>query len=146
MDKQEVYQLLKLILSRIEAKSFVWRLDGTVNLLVQAIEVIPGDLDISTNEKGMEVFANALSEYVKSKGYNENIGNYQLICEVNGLEVEINTYGDRKFDKFKHIEYKNWRGLNLPILPLKQAKEFYKLIGREKKEKLISEHLLKITE
>ncbi len=103
MDKQEVYQLLKLILSRIEAKSFVWRLDGTVNLLVQAIEVIPGDLDISTNEKGMEVFANALSEYVKSKGYNENIGNYQLICEVNGLEVEINTYGDRKFDKFKHI-------------------------------------------
>ena len=42
------------------------------------------------------------------------------------------------FDKTKII---SWKNLQIPILPLENAKEFYKMINRKEKVELINKYL-----
>lgn len=128
-------------MDKLSGKEFVWRLEGSANLMIQGMGVSIQDLDITTNDEDIGVFRDALNEFIVEDCLSERINGRTLICNINGFEVEVNSYGDRgknMFDKTKRIE---WEGLDVPVLPLEDAREFYRLIGREKKVKLIGDFL-----
>ena len=82
-----------------------------------------------------------MKKYIVKDFFNQKINGRSLVCDINGFEVEINSYGDRKLDMFDKAEKISWNNLQVPILPLKYAKKFYELINRKEKVDLISEYL-----
>ena len=99
------------------------------------------DLDIATNNEGIEIFRNALKKFIVKDFFSQKINGRSLVCDINGFEVEINSYGDRELDMFDRTEKILWNDLQIYILPLEYAKKFYELIDRKEKVALISKHL-----
>lgn len=141
MEEKDVQEILKIILDCLQGKEFVWRLEGSANLKIQGIDVSIGDLDITTNDEGIGIFRNTLKKFIVKDFFSQKINGLSLICNICGFEVEINSYGDRKFDMFDKIEKITWKGLQIPILPLEYAKIFYELINRKEKVDLIAKYL-----
>ena len=141
MKEEDIYKLLKFIVQRLEGIDLDWRLDGSVNLLVQGIDLQPNDLDIATNDKGLEVFSSQFDEFISEEKLGMKFQGRSLLLEINGLEVEINSYEDDDLRKLNRIEYLSWKDLILPVLHLKEAEKFYKKIEREKKVKMIVDKL-----
>ena len=141
MDEQNIKEILQIIIDSLQGKEFIWRLEGSANLKIQYIDVSVRDLDITTNDDGIKIFKNALKEYVVKDFFSQKINGYSLVCDINGFEVEINSYGDRKLDMFDKTEKISWNNFQIPILPLKHAKKFYELINRKEKVDLISRYL-----
>ncbi len=133
--------LVKILDSLEEYGNIIWRLEGSANLLVQGVPTQVRDLDITTNEEGIKVFRKALEEFVVKDFYNEHIHAHSLICNMDGVEVEINVYDRKELNMFNNIEDVIWEGLNLPVLPLESSKRFYELIGRKEKVNLILTYL-----
>ena len=112
-------------LSRIEGK---WRLDGSVNLLVQGMKVNPKDIDIAADD-----LVSVRKNFDVKKDYFSKERNCQTIeLEIEGVAVEINFYIDERamFDKIEEVEYK---GATFKVLPLKYAQMFYEIIGRKER-------------
>ena len=141
MNEKEIKEVLGIILNALQRKKFIWRIEGSVSLMIQGVNTPFQDLDITTNNEGIEMFREKLKDYIIKDFFSEKIKGYSIICKINNFEVEINSYGDRKeqfFDKHKTIE---WEGLMLPILPLEYSKKLYEAIGRKDKVELISDYL-----
>jgi len=141
MKETEILQILKLITDRLKDKEVTWRIDGSANLLVQGVEVNVNDLDITADDA--YVFSDVLKEFVVKEFYNEKIKAKSVVCDINSKEVEINCYDNKELNMFNKIETIEWNDLRIPVLPLLDAKEFYKLIDRKDKIELIEKHLNK---
>jgi hypothetical protein len=141
MKTQDIYEVLKIIFDVLKWKNVIWRLDGSVNLIVQGVNTQAKDVDIDTTLEGMDIFENAFKKYITKDFYSEKNKCRILIFDINWFEVEINSYGDRKRDMWDKIKIINWQGLDVPIIPLKYAKIFYQLINRQEKVDLINEYL-----
>jgi len=141
MDEQNIKEILQIIIDSLQGKEFIWRLEGSANLKIQYIDVSVRDLDITTNDDGIKIFKNALKEYVVKDFFSQKINGLSLACDINGFEVEINSYGDPRLDMFDKTKKILWKNLQVPILPLEYAKKFYELINRKEKVDLISKHL-----
>ncbi len=141
MEEENLKEILKIILDSIRNEEFIWRLEGSANLRIQGVDVSINDLDITTNQEGIEIFRRVLKDFIVEDFFSEKVRGQSLICKIEGFEVEINCYGDRDKNYFEEIEIIEWQGLTIPILPLKYALEFYRSIGREEKVKLIMNYL-----
>jgi|TARA_Y100000310_G_C20142743_1_gene560995 hypothetical protein len=141
MDEQNIKEILQIILDSLQGKEFVWRLEGSANLRIQGVEVSVQDLDITTNNEGIEIFRSTLKKYIVKDFFSQKINGRSIICDINNFEIEINSYGDRELDMFDKTEKILWNDLKIPILPLEYAKKFYELINRKEKVGLISKHL-----
>ena len=98
-------------------------------------------MDITTNNVGNVIFRNILKEFIVKDFFNQKISRNSLFCDINGFEVEINSYQNEELlmlDKTKKIL---WNDLQIPITPLEDAKKFYELINRKEKVYLISKYL-----
>ncbi len=142
MDEKNIKQILTIILDKLQGKKFIWRVEGSANLRLQGVEVNVNDLDITTNEEGINIFREALKEYIIKDFFSNKINGNSIICNVNNFEIEINYYGDRELNMFEKNKIVVWNNLEIPILPLKYAKKFYELINREEKVKLIEKYLV----
>ena len=143
MEERDIYEILKIILSKIKGKKFIWRLEGSSNLKLQGVPISVHDLDIATDAEGIKIFREMLQEYIIKDSYREDILSDALLLDIRGFEVEIlNRKPDKKrlnmFDKIKII---TWRGFALPVLPLVYALEFYKSVERTDKINIIEEYL-----
>lgn len=141
MDEQNINDILQIILDSLQGKEFIWRLEGSANLKIQGVEVLVQDLDITTNDEGIEIFRNALKKYIVKDFFSQKINGHSIVCDINNFEIEINSYGDRELDMFDKDEKILWNDLKIPILPLEYAKKFYELINRKEKVDLISKYL-----
>ena len=141
MDDKDLKNVLSVVLNAVNAIDFLWRLEGSANLRVQGVEVKVNDLDITTTKEGIAFFRKALKDFIVNDFFKESIGASSLVFDIKGFEVEVNAYEDDNLGMFDKIELINWKGFELPVLPLPYAKKFYELIGREEKVKLISEYL-----
>ncbi|MGM0439296.1 MAG: hypothetical protein ACQEP3_02595 [Patescibacteria group bacterium] len=140
MDETKAYKLLEIILEKIP-ENVRWHLDGSVNLLIQGVDLKPNDLDVTTDDKGIEVFRDVFNNFIVEDEYGEKVSGRTLRLELEEEEIEINSYEDKRLSKFDSVVEINWKDLKLPILPLKEAKDFYKQIKREEKVKLITNFL-----
>ncbi len=143
MKEDELKKILRIILSHISNTKVIWRLDGSCNLLVQGIVCTPNDCDIIVSKKSFLIFTEKLTKFLQKKYYDEKINTDSAIFSIEGIVVEVNHYKDKKLNMFDKIKPLSWQGLNIPILPLKNAKKFYTLINRPEKVKLINKYLLK---
>ena len=141
MDEQNIKEILQIILDSLQGKEFTWRLEGSTNLKIQGIEVSVQDLDITTNNKGIEIFRSALKKYIVKDFFSQKINGRSIVCDINNFEIEINSYSNQKLDMFDKTEKIFWNNLQIPILPLEYAKKFYELINRKEKVDLISKYL-----
>jgi len=141
MDEQDIKEILQIILDSLQGKEFIWRLEGSANLKIQGVDVSIRDLDITTNNNGIEIFREALKKFIVKDFFSQKINGHSIVCNINTFEVEINSYGDRKLDMFDKTEKILWNDLQIPILPLEYAKKFYELINRKEKVDLISKYL-----
>ncbi|USN45987.1 MAG: hypothetical protein H6502_02525 [Candidatus Woesearchaeota archaeon] len=141
MHEKNIKTILAILIRALQNKQLVWCLEGSANLLLQGVEVSVQDLDITTNNEGIAQFRTALKKYLVKDFFSEKINGHSLICSIDGCEVEINSYGDRKLNMFDKTEMITWNNLSVPILPLRYAKQFYESIGREEKVALISRYL-----
>lgn len=73
MKEKDIYKILKVVLKAIKGKKFVWRLEGSVNLKIQGVEVLVKDFDITTNDNGISLFRDALRDYVVKDFFSEKI-------------------------------------------------------------------------
>ncbi|PIN69812.1 hypothetical protein COV93_03990 [Candidatus Woesearchaeota archaeon CG11_big_fil_rev_8_21_14_0_20_43_8] len=141
MNQDDIEQVLKIVLEKLKGRHFNWRLEGSANLIIQGVDTTVNDLDITTDDEGIGIFREALKGYITKDFYSEKIKGRSLVCKIDNQEVEINSYGDRELDMFDKTEIIQWNNLKIPLLPLGYAKIFYKLIEREDKVRLISNHL-----
>lgn len=140
MNEQNIKGILQIILESLQNKDFVWRLEGSANLKIQGVEVTVQDLDITTNDDGIDIFRKALKKYIVKDFFSKKINGLSIVCDINNFEVEINSYGDKKLNMFDKTKKISWKNLIIPILPLEYAKIFYELINRNEKVELISSH------
>ena len=143
MEEKDIYDILNIILERIKGKDFLWRLEGSANLKLQGMELSVKDLDIITSSEGVEVFREALKEYIEKDFYDDKLKAHSLVCNINGFEVEINCEDDKMLEMFDKVKNIDWRGLSIPTLPLENAKEFYRIVGKQEKVDLIEKYLKK---
>lgn len=143
MDEHNVREILEIILDKVQDRKCIWRLEGSANLKMQGVDVSIRDLDITTNDAGIEFFRHALEKFISKDCFSHKINGHTLVCYINGFEVEINSYSNKELEMFERTKKILWRGLWVPILPLEHAKKFYELINRKEKVELISEHLQK---
>ncbi len=141
MKSKEVYRLLNFILDELEGVEVDWRLDGSVNLLIQGVKVHPNDLDIAVDDKGLDVFRSIFNDFIIEDKFGEKFEGRNLVLSVKDKRVEINSYGDSNLEKLNKVKFLEWRGLDLPILPLSEAKDFYQRIKRDEKVKIITDQL-----
>ena len=141
MDEKSIKEILQIILDSLQGKEFIWRLEGSANLKIQGVEVTVQDLDITTNNEGIEIFRSALKKYIVKDFFSQKINGRSIVCDINNFEIEINSYGDRELDMFDKTEKILWNDLKIPILPLEYAKKFYELINKKEKVDLISKYL-----
>ena len=141
MNDNQIHDLLKLILNKLSDQQFSWRLEGSANLKIQGVDVSVRDLDITTDDKGIEIFRLALKKYIVKDFFNPKVDGTSLVCDINGLEVEIISHGNKKLDMFDKVKKISWKNLSIPTLPLLCAKEFYQAINRPEKVELIEKYL-----
>ena len=141
MNDKQIHDLLKLILNKLGGQQFNWHLEGSANLKIQGVDVSVGDLDITTDDEGIEIFRLALKKYIVRDFFSPKVGGLSLVCDIDGFEVEINSYGDRKVDMFDKTKKISWKNLSVSTLPLLYAKKFYQDINRPEKVELIEKYL-----
>ena len=141
MEEQNIKEILQIILDNLQGKEFIWMIEGSANLKIQGVEVFVQDLDITTNNEGIKIFRHALKKYIVKDFFSQKIKGHSIICNINNFEIEINSYGNRELESFDKTEKIFWKGLQIPILPMKYAKKFYELINCKEKVNLISKYL-----
>ncbi len=143
MEEEEIRKILQIILENLKGREFIWRIEGSVNLWIQGIKTSVLDLDITTNDKGIKIFRRVLKKYIIKDFFSQKIKGSSLICNFNGFEVEINSYGDRESNMFDKTKKISWGSMFVPILPMKYAKKFYEFRNDKEKVNLISKYLLR---
>ena len=141
MDEKDIEKILRIILDNLKGKEFNWRLEGSANLKIQEVDVSVRDLDIATDDEGIEIFRTTLKKFIVKDFFSEKVKGSSLVCDITGFEVEINSYGDKELNMFDKIKKVTWQNLQIPLLPLESAKKFYEMINRKEKAHLISKHL-----
>ncbi len=137
LNEKDLQKALKNIISSLKLKIFHWRLEGSANLFVQGVPIAMNDIDICTTAEGMYLFKKALEKFPQVEGYNERTGARYVRINVHGIPVEICCYDNHGLRMLEHTVPKNWKEMNLPVLPVPKALEFYQQIKRLDKVNLI---------
>ena len=143
MDENDIKNIMEIIINSIKGKDFIWRVEGSVGLKMRGIEISVNDLDIITNEEGMDIFREALEEYIVEDSFSKRINGVAIICDINGFEVEIDFFNDLSKNMFEKHKRILWKGLQVLVLPLEYVQKFYEIIGRGDRVELIKDYLNK---
>jgi hypothetical protein len=138
MNDKTLYEILRTIVPKIPSGTS-WRLEGSTNLRVQGVQTTVNDVDIVTDN--LDIFREILSEYIQEDVYKKSIQSHVLVCEIQGCEVEILDYEQEEIRYLDKVQKQKFRDVDINILPLEYAKEFYTQIGRQSKVELINAHI-----
>lgn len=141
-DNEYILQILGIIIDVLQEKKINWRLCGSANLKIQGVEVHVGDVDITTDSEGLEIFRDVLEQYITEDYYDERIAANSIKCAMGYYKLEINAYSDEKYSMLDKAVLIDRQGLTFPVLPLDKAVRFYEFIRRTEKVNLIQKHLI----
>jgi len=139
---EKFLKVLKILLKKLGGIDFA--LLGTFNLSLQGIKIIPGDLDLLTDDEGIE----KISQIFKSTVVKEKeVGYKETQFQIKGIEVHVvsNKKNPLRPQNFKkHLVWIEKEGLKIPCMSLESELSFYRQARREKdrgKVRLIQERL-----
>jgi len=141
MNDKELWTVMNIIITGMSNFDFTWRFDGSGNLRVQGVKVSVNDVDIVTDENGLEIFRKELNAFVVRDFYNKKKKAWSLILNINKQEVEINYYDSVDIDLFKGMKEISWQNLKLKVLPFIQSAKYYKLVGKQGTHDLILKYV-----
>ena len=140
MDSKSLYLALSEILNATKREVINWRINGSANLFIQGIPIVPMDLDITTNPSGLQKFEKALKRFSPIKTFSEKAKCHGIKCTIAGIEVEILSYEDERsmLAKTRPIY---WSRLVVPGLSLEDSMYFYRMISAHDKVEMIANFL-----
>lgn len=152
MNEKELAYLIEIIQTKLrDQKNIRWYVDGSASLLISGIPITVNDLDITTDDVGINYLKTIFEEFIKKyeiveKDLPDNKKERLeiLLLNIDNYDVEIINYIDRSKEIFDHIEIGHISDLNVFILPLNKMLEFYKKINRTEKIKIIQDFLASI--
>ena len=103
------------------------------------VDVLIKDLEIKTNRYGLGVFKKALKEFFIREYSNEELGEDVVEFSFQGFPLRVVHH--YKYNLLHRIKKISSRGLALPVLPLREARELYAALGREKTVAVLDRHL-----
>ncbi|HLD04114.1 MAG TPA: hypothetical protein VJG90_00185 [Candidatus Nanoarchaeia archaeon] len=140
MNDQELYRLLQTVTTTLQNHPCLWRLGGSANLHVQEVDILPKDLDLTTNAEGLETFRTLFRDQLVKDYYKDSLPAHVLEFKIQSNEVEVIYHNDPLLDLLDSVQFIDWKGLHLPVLPLNQALLFYERTGRDERAELIRKH------
>ena len=134
--KRSIIDILISIGKALEVKRLKWCIVGTTSLLLQGVDIKPGDIDILTDKEGAYRFNELFKEYEirpvewsQTDKYASHFGKF----EIYGVKVEI--MGDLKIRKnntwisltsrLKHPKYVIVKDMKLSVSELKEQLQSY---------------------
>lgn len=149
MNEKELVYLLQKIKKKIKDQEKIrWYIDGSASLLISGIPVEVNDLDITTDDVGIDYFKKIFKEAIIKTGIikKDLLDNKKerleiLLLNIENYDVEIINYIDRSKEIFDSIKIGHICNLDVPILPLNKMLEFYEKINKVQKIKIIKEFL-----
>ena len=147
-----MHHALFVVLDRLAGRDIAWALSGSAALLLNGVQVEVHDLDLTTDEMGVQAIADALAEFVVTPvGWweTDKLASQFARLQVEGVQVDVvgrpfiikrpeGTVAIRPWSVRHEI---NFEGRKLPIIPLEAELIAYAMMGREAKVQLIADHL-----
>lgn len=133
-------KVLQIIIQQINNQFTNWWIEGSLALNIWGLEVPVRDLDIVTDDLGIDFFYSALKDYQPILKNDPQRGRY-ISLYIADQEIEISSFADRQLNVFGRAEIVMWQGLQIPVLPLPLIRELYANIKRTEKVQLIDEFI-----
>ncbi|KKR43638.1 MAG: hypothetical protein UU51_C0016G0008 [Microgenomates group bacterium GW2011_GWC1_41_20] len=138
----EFYETLVILLRKLDKVEFA--ILGSYNLYLQGINIIPNDLDLITDDRGMS----KIGKIFKSKIVLNESGYKETEFNINNVEVHVVSNINNKFrPPFRNdIVWLEKDDLKVPSMSLVSELSFYEKINRGKdkgKIELIQEKISK---
>lgn len=135
MDSKALYLALSEILKATNKEVINWRIDGTSNLFINGMPILPNKLEIATNHPGLKKFESSLKRFTPEKAFNEKTKNHSIKCKIANIDIEITSYENNSMlDKTMPIM---WSRLTIPALSLDDAMYIYRMASDHDKVDLI---------
>jgi hypothetical protein len=144
MLNQRIMKALRIIHDTLKDTRINWTLGGSINLLLQGVDVAPRDIDIVTDKQGAISIGELLKNYeIKKVRYveTEKIASYLGKFEIEQVEVEVigepriktTNGGWAQFFVPKHRQIRNLEGMRIPLILLEDELKAYERLGRKDK-------------
>jgi hypothetical protein len=148
----KITEVLKLFYDKVFDKDIFWILSGSTSLLIQGVDIKPGDIDIVTDKEGADNIDKILSEYrIQKPEYSstEEFRSYYGKYIINGIKIDLvgefqYKKKDRSWSNLRHEEKffkKDYNGMTLMLLPLEEELKEYEELDRLEKVRKIKEKL-----
>jgi ribonuclease-3 len=148
----DMRQALLVVLDRLAGRDVAWALTGSAALLLNGVQVEAHDLDLTTDEAGVQSIADALAEFVVTPAgwwETDEMASQFSRLQVEGVQVDVvgrpfiikraeGTVAIRPWSVRHEV---NFGGRELPIIPLEAELIAYAMMGRAAKVQLIADHL-----
>ncbi|RLC73203.1 MAG: ribonuclease III [Chloroflexi bacterium] len=143
---------LLVVLDRLAGRDVTWALTGSAALLLNGVQVEAHDLDLTTDQAGVQAVADALAEFVVTPAgwwETDELASQFARLQVGGVQVDVvgrpfvikrpgGAVAIRPWAIRHEIDFE---GRKLPIIPLEAELIAYAMMGREAKVQLIADHL-----
>jgi len=139
---------LEVILRRIPAGEVLWVLTGSAGLRLQGVDIPVNDLDLQGDAESVYIIEQRLAEFVHTPVHtweSERTRSLDGRAELEGVEVELigdiaKRGADGEWEPPTDLSRRifiEWRGMNVPVLPLEIEAEAYAAMGRVGKAGII---------
>jgi hypothetical protein len=136
MNDKKFYDILKVLDEKINGL-LNYRIEGSGGLKINGMNVVPNDIDVVVDEVAYEKLKKSFKEFIIRERRVEYKGSLVFECEVLDEEVEFWLYDEVEKRMLDRVLLKDFEGLKFKVLSLNAAIEFYSMIGRNDKVKMI---------
>ncbi|MCR4406312.1 MAG: ribonuclease III [Anaerolineae bacterium] len=148
----DLRRALHFVLDRLTELEIPWALSGSAALLLNGVQVAVHDLDLTTDESGVQAIANALAEFIVTPAgwwETEKFASQFARLQVEGVQVDVvgrpfiikRPEGVVAIQAWSIHDEIDFEGRKLPVIPLEAQLIAYAMMGREAKVQLIVNHL-----
>jgi len=154
--KRKILKIIKFINKTLKPSDINWCLIGSVSLFLQGVKIQPHDIDILTDKEGAYKINKLFKKYEiqgvkpsKTELFYSFFGRFVIkgiLVEIAGdMSIFLNGKWSKEIMKRLTLKkYVNYKGIIIPVSPLKEQLESYKLLNREKdseKIRILQEYL-----
>ena len=140
---------IKNLANQSDSLGLTWAFTGSLNLVMWGFDLEPHDIDLETDRSGAEQLDHLYADravWAFHLRESEIMKSWFARYDFEGVQVEV--MGDYSFRRpggswidprplNERIRRRNWEGLNLPLLALKDEMDRYSLMGRLEKAECI---------
>ena len=139
MDEALFKSGLSIIFRTFRNPKFNLRMEGSANLYVQGITLMPNEIELVVDKQGYMAFKEAFAQYLVEEKEDEEKQQYKMLFYISSCPIGIIFYKNEELKMFERARTGYWQGLQLPVLPLKSARILYERINNRDKVNIIDQ-------